>query len=194
MIQSNLMPCTDWVQKLAARHPDDLLASDRIALNEHLALCPVCSEVHTAYKKMETAIHSLPLSKPMPVFSYQLSRLERNGVFRSALSLSDIISFVVSVFTSLFITISMSNIYQILRTWFVTTSSFLSHKIAYVSSNNHYTYAMRSDSGFILWQQKRYQKHNLGLSVPVRLGGMSYIGGGIAYVSALDFCRYTAQA
>jgi hypothetical protein len=194
MIQSNLMPCTDWVQKLAARHPDDLLASDRIALNEHLALCPACSEVHTAYKKMEAAIHSLPLSKPMPVFSYQHSRLERNGVFRSALSLSDIISFVVSVFSSLFITTNMSNIYQILRTWFVTTSSFLSHKIAYVSSNSHYTYAMRSDSGFILWQQKRYQKHNLGLSVPVRLGGMSYIGGGIAYVSALDFCRYTAQA
>jgi hypothetical protein len=187
------MPCTDWVQKLAARHPDDLSASDRIALNEHLALCQACSEVHAAYKKMEAAIHSLPMSKPVPVFSYQHSRLERNGVFRSELSLPDMISLAFSVISSLFITSSLSNIYQKLHTWFVTTSSFLSHQIAYVSSNSHYTYAMRSDSGFILWQQKRFQKRNLGLSVPVRLSGISYIGGGIAYVSALDFCRYTAQ-
>jgi hypothetical protein len=193
MIQSNLMPCTDWVQKLSARHPDDLSLSDRIALNEHLALCQACSETHAAYKTMEAAIRSLPMSKPMPVFSYQHSRLERIGVFRSALSLPDIISFVVSVFSSLFITISWSSFYQKLHSWFVTTSSFLSHKIAYVSASSHYTYAMRSDSGFILWQQKRYQKHNLGLSVPIRLGGMSFIGGGIAYASALDFCRYTAQ-
>jgi hypothetical protein len=193
MIQSNLMPCTDWVQKLSARHPDDLSLSDRIALNEHLALCQACSETHAAYKTMEAAIRSLPMSKPMPVFSYQHSRLERIGVFRSALSLPDIISFVVSVFSSLFITISWSSFYQKLHSWFVTTPSLLSHKIAYVSASSHYTYAMRSDSGFILWQQKRYQKHNLGLSVPIRLGGMSFIGGGIAYASALDFCRYTAQ-
>jgi hypothetical protein len=192
MIKSNLMPCTDWVQKLAARHPDDLSASESIALNEHLALCQACSRVHTAYKKMEAAIHSLPTSKPVPVFSYQHSQLKRNGG-RSELSLPGIISFVFSVFSSLFITISLLTIYQNLYNWFVTTASLFSHQIAYVSSNSYYTYARRSDSGFILWQQKRFQKHNLGLSMPMRLSGISYIGGGIAYVSALDFCRCTAQ-
>ncbi len=189
----NPTPCSDWVQKLSARHPDDLSLSDRIALNEHLALCQACSETHAAYKTMEAAIRSLPMSKPVPVFSYQHSQLERKVVFRSALSLPDIISFVLSLFSSLFITISWSSFYQKLHTWFFTTPSLFSHKIAYVSANSHYTYARRSDSGFILWQQKRYQKHNLGLSVPIRLSGISYIGGGIAYASALDFCRYTAQ-
>src|SRR5713101_3481358 len=99
MIKSKLTPCANWVQKLSARHPDDLSPSDRIALNEHLALCRACTEVHTAYKTMEAAIRSLPMSKPVPVFSYQHSQLERKVVFRSALSLPDIISFVVSVFS-----------------------------------------------------------------------------------------------
>jgi hypothetical protein len=193
MIKSNLTPCTNWVQKLSARHPDDLSFSDRIALNEHLALCRACSEVHTAYHTMEAGIRSLLTSKPTPVLSYHLPQLDRKVISRSALSLPDIISFIVSVFSSLFITISLSNIYQKLHAWFVTTLPHFSHKIAYVSANSHYTYAIRSDSGFILWQQKRYQKHNLGLSVPVRLSGISCIGGGIAFASALDFCKYTAQ-
>jgi hypothetical protein len=189
----NPTPCSDWVQKLSARHPDDLSPSDRIALNEHLALCQACCEVHAAYKTMESAFRRLPMCKPVPIFSYQHSQQERKVIFRSALSLPDTISFVLSVFSSLLITISLSNIYQKLRILFVTTLSLFSPKIAYVSANSQYTYAMRSDSGFILWQQKRYQKYNLGLSVSVRLGGMSSIGGGIAYASALDFCRYTAQ-
>ena len=189
----NHTPCSDWVQKLSARHPDDLSLSDRIALNEHLALCQACSETHAAYKTMEAAIRSLPMSKPVPVFSYQHSQQERKVIFRSALSLPDITSFVLSVFSSLLITISLSNLYQKIHISFVTTLSLFSHKITYVSANSLYTYAMRSDSGFILWQQKRYHKHNAGLSVPIRLGGMSSIGGGIAYASALDFCRYTAQ-
>ena len=189
----NPTPCSDWVHKLSARHPDDLSPSDRIALKEHLALCQACCEVHAAYKTMDIAIRSLPLCKPVPAFSYQHSDLERNEAFRSGLSLTDFISFVLSMFSSLLITINLSTIYQKIHISFVTTPSLFSNKIAYVSANSLYTYAMRSDSGFILWQQKRYQKYNSGLTVPVRLGGMSSIGGGIAYASALDFCRYTAQ-
>ena len=160
---------------------------------KNLALCQACCEVHAAYKTMDIAIRSLPLCKPVPAFSYQHSDLERKEAFRSGLSLTDFISFVLSMFSSLLITINLSNIYQKIHISFVTTPSLFSNKIAYVSANSLYTYAMRSDSGFILWQQKRYQKSNSGLSVPVRLGGMGSIGGGIAYASALDFCRYTAQ-
>ncbi len=189
----NPTPCSNWVQKLAARHPDDLSVSDRIALNEHLALCQACCEVHAAYKTMEAAIRNLPMCKPVPVFSYQHSQHERKVIFRSALSLPEIISFVLSVLISSLSTNSLSKIYQKLHILFVTTLSLFSHKIAFVSASSLYTYAMRSDSGFILWQQKRYQKYPLGLSVPVRLSGSCCAGGGIAYASALDFCRYTAQ-
>jgi len=189
----NPTPCSDWVQKLSARHPDDLSPSDRNALNEHLALCQACCEAHAAYKTMEVAIRSLPLCKPVPVFSYQHSQQERKVIFRAALSLPDIISFLLLMFSSPLITITLSNIYQKLRILFITTLSLFTPKITYVSANSLYTYAMRSDSGFILWQQKRYQKYNPGLTLPVRLTGSSCAGVGVAYASALDFCRYTAQ-
>ena len=190
----NPTPCSNWVQKLSARHPDDLSPSDRFALNEHLALCRACTEVHTAYKTMEVDIRSLPMSKPVPVFSYQPSQQERKVAFRSALSLTDIISYVLFVFYSIFIKISWSSFYQKLHTWVLIALAHFPRQVAYVSSNSHYSYAIRFDSGFILWQQKRYNGHNLISTAPIRWNGISYTGAGTAYVSALDFCRYAVQA
>ena len=165
----NHTPCSDWVQKLSARHPDDLSPSDRIALNEHLALCQACSKVHTAYQTMEAAIRSLPMCKPMPVFSYQHSRQERKVAFRSALSLTDIISYVLLVFSSLFTKISWSNFYQKLHTWVLIVITSSTQRVTYVNTNNYQTFAIRSDSGYILWEQERYQRYNLLYTKPVRI-------------------------
>jgi hypothetical protein len=165
----NHTPCSDWVQKLSARHPDDLSPSDRIALNEHLALCHACCEVHVAYKTMEAVIRNLPMSKPVPALSYQHSRQERKVAFRSALSLTDIISYVLLVFSSLFIKISWSNFYQKLHTWVLIVITYSPRRVTYVNSNNYQTFAIRTDSGYFLWEQERYQRYNLLYTLPVRI-------------------------
>jgi hypothetical protein len=180
--------------KLSARHSDDLSPSERIALKEHLAMCKACYEAHMAYQTMEAGIRSLLVCKPVPFLSQPRPQLASKTRPRSEFFLPDIISFLSSIFTTLFISIHLSNIYLKLHYWFSKFPSLFSHKIAFVKSSSNYLYAIRSESGFILWRQQRYQRHNLLYIVPVRMIGMNCIGGGIAYVSALDFCRYTARA
>ena len=165
----NPTPCSDWVQKLSARHPDDLSPSDRIALNEHLALCHACCEVHAAYKTLEAVIRNLPMSKPVPALSYQHSRQERKVAFRSALSLTDIISYLLLVFYSILIKISWSSFYQKLHTRVLLVIAYSSRRVTCVNSNNYHTFAIRSDSGYFLWQQERDQRYNLLYTMPVRI-------------------------
>ncbi len=194
MIKSNLLPCTDWVQKLAARNLDDLSLTERSALNEHLALCRACNEVHTAYQTLEKGFLNLLSSKPAPVFSLQLPRQESKAIPKLELSVQNLITLLWSAFSSLFMKISWSQLYQKLHTWVLIAPAHFPQKVYYVQSNSHYSYAIRSDSGFILWQQKRYNGHNLVSTAPIRWSGISYAGAGTAYVSALDFCRYAVQA
>jgi hypothetical protein len=194
VIKSTPTPCTDWVQKLSARHPDDLSPSDQIALHEHLALCRACTEVHTAYQSMEAGIRSLLISNPTPVLAYQLPQRESKAAPESGYTLTTIISFVLSAISSLLITISWSRFYQQLHTWVLIAFAHFPQRVAYISSNSHHTYAIRSNSGFMLWKQARYQQHDLVPTAPVRWSGMCYMGSGVGYVSALDFCRYTARA
>jgi len=190
----NPTPCSDWVQKLSARHSDDLSPSERIALKEHLAMCKACCEVHIAYQTMDAGIRSLLVCNSVPFLSQQRPQLANEMKPVSDFFGLDILSFLFSMFTSFFIGISLTSIYLKLHYWFSIIPSLFSHKIDYVKSSSHNLYAIRSDSGFILWEQMRYQKHNLLYIVPVRMIGMNYIGGGTAYLSALDFCRYTARA
>lgn len=190
---SNPTPCSNWVQKLSARHLEDLSPSEHMALKEHLAMCSACFEVHSAYQKMEVGIRSLFVCKPVPVLPHSISQLANNKIPSSEISLPGIISFLSSMFSSLFINIRSSNCYIKFHNWFSATPSFFS-KITYVKANSRYLFAMRSESGFILWEQKGYQRHNLLYTVPVRMSGFNYIGGGTAYVNAIDFCRYTARA
>ena len=168
----NPTPCSDWVQKLSARHPDDLSPSDRIALTEHLALCQACSKVHTAYQTMEAGIRSLLMSKPEPMLSYQLSQLERMPALESGLTLPGLITLLLSVFSSLFIAISWSSFWQKLHTWVLIVIAHYPQKVTYVNSNNYHTFAIRSDSGFFLWQQERYQNHDIISTLPTRWSGM----------------------
>jgi Putative zinc-finger len=190
----NPTPCSDWVQKLSARHSDDLSPSERFALKEHLAMCKACYEVHVVYETMDAGIRSLLVCNPVPVLTQQRPQLASNVNPGSDFLWLNILSFVASMFTSFIKGISLSYIYLKLHYWFSIFSSLFSHKIDYVKSNSHNLYAIRSDSGFILWQQKSYHRHNLLYIVPVRMIGMNYVGGGTAFVSAMDFCRYTARA
>jgi hypothetical protein len=193
VIKSKLTPCTDWAQKLSARHPDDLKPSDYLALNEHLACCQACTEVYAAYQMMEIGIRSLIVNSPAIARSFRQSQFAKKESLKSRISLPDPITLILSVFSSLFLMISWSSVFQMVYTMVLTVLAHFPQKIAYFSSNSCYTYAIRSDSGFIVWQQKRYRQHSL-CSTPIRWSGIGFIGVGISYVSALDFCRYTASA
>ena len=85
----NPTPCSDWVQKLSARHSDDLTPADRIALKEHLVMCKTCSEVHIAYQTMEVSIRRMLISKPKPMLTYQHTQIERKPACESVLTICE---------------------------------------------------------------------------------------------------------
>ena len=157
-------------------------------------MCNTCCEVHIAYQTMDAGIRSLLVCKPAPFLSLQRPQMASNVNPGTDFLLPDILLFLSSMFSSIFISISLSNIYLKLNYWLTLIPSLFTHKIGYVKSSSDNLYAIRSDSGFMLWHQKSYHRHNLLYTVPVRIIGMNYIGGGTAYLSALDFCRYTARA
>ncbi len=195
MIESIPMPCIDWVQKLAARHCDDLSPSDRHALKEHLASCQACARVHAAYNLMEAGIRGLPVIKPLPALSYQRPQVKRVTAapkLRPSLHLP--ITIGLAALSSLFISISWSRFYQTLHTWALIFLAHFQNKIAYVNSDSHYLHAVRSASGFFLWTQKRYYRRELVSSLPPGRYGIYSYGSGVAYAMMLDFCRYTARA
>lgn len=162
-------PCSDWVLKLSARHPDDLSTADHIALAEHLEICQACSEVYAAYQTMEIGIRSLLSNKTESLISYQPMRLDRKPALESGHTLTGLITLVFSAFSSLLFTISWSSFYHKLHTWILIFSAHYPRKVTYVHSNNNHTFAIRSDSGFFLWQQKRYLRHNHLHTIPVRI-------------------------
>jgi hypothetical protein len=78
-----VIPCSDWEEKLAAIHPDDLLPAEWEACNRHIASCPACATVLTEYREMEarirrslTAKHPLELPKD---FATGRGETERRG-------------------------------------------------------------------------------------------------------------------
>jgi hypothetical protein len=157
-------------------------------------MCKACCEIYIAYQTMDAGIRSLLVCNPVTFLSQPCSQLVSKKRPGTDFFLLDILSFLATMFASFFMHIRLSHIYLKLHYWLLIIPSLCSHKIAYVTSNSHYLFAIRSESGFILWQQKSYQKHNLLYPVSLRMIGMNSISGGTAYLSALDFCRYTARA
>jgi hypothetical protein len=195
MLESIPMPCTDWAQRLAARHQDDLSPADHAALKQHLVCCQACAKVHAAYHAMEVSICSFPGIRPLPGLSYQLSQPMRKVAARKAgPSLRLLVTMGLATLCALFSRISWSKFYQNLQTWILIALTRFPRKIMYVSTDSHYLYAMRSDSGYFLWRQKRFMRYELVSSLPIRCGGMLYAGSGVALASALDFCEYAVRA
>lgn len=195
MIESIPTPCTDWAQRLAARHQDDLSPADHAALKQHLACCQACAKVYAAYHAMEACICSLPGIKPLPGLSFQLPQPVRKvAAAKAGPSLQLLVTMGWAMLCSLFSRISWSGFYQNLQTWILIALTRFPRKIMYISTDSHYLYAMRSDSGFFLWRQERFTRYEMLSSLPIRCGGMLYAGSGVALASALDFCEYAVRA
>jgi len=195
MIGSIPTPCTDWAHRLAARHQDDLSPADHTALKHHLASCQACAKVHAAYHAMEVGICSLPAIKPLPILSYQPPQPVRKAVVaKVGLPLRLLVTMGLATLCSLFSRISWSRFFQKLQTWILIALTHFPRKIMYVNTDSHYSYAVRSDSGFFLWRQKRFMRDELASSPLIRCGGMLYAGSGVALASALDFCEYAVRA
>lgn len=189
------MPCTDWAQRLGARHQDDLSPAEHTALKQHLTSCQACAKVYAAYHTMEVGIRNLPVIKPLPGLSYQPSQPARKvATPKAGPALQLLVMMGLATLYSLFSRMSWSRFYQELQTGILIALTRFPRKIMYVNTGSHYSYAVRSDSGYFLWQQKRYTRHELVSSLPIRCGGMSYAGSGVALLSALDFCEYAVRA
>jgi hypothetical protein len=192
------IPCTNWVQKLAARHQDDLSLADRQALNAHLALCGACNQVYMTYKTLETAMCGLTttsLHPPIPEFTYEpLQAVRKPFLLRSALSLQSFPLLVLTILSFLYLRLSLSPLCQELHTWMLVILSRFPRKVAYASSDNRFLYVMRTDSGYFLWRHKRYKRQELVSNSSIRGSGMLFIGSGVALAAALDFCEYAVQA
>lgn len=86
MNNKRLMPCTQWAEKLAARHPEDISPTDRIALNDHIASCEACSAVYAAYGAMEINVRALPTTS-LPGLPYDRLRRQEKFIMPSLSSL-----------------------------------------------------------------------------------------------------------
>src|SRR5437764_1043 len=80
------MPCTEWSERLAARHPEDISPADRIALNNHIASCESCAAVHAAYRAMEINVRALPATS-LPGLPHERLRQREKSVMPSMSSL-----------------------------------------------------------------------------------------------------------
>jgi hypothetical protein len=83
MNNKRLMPCSQWAERLAARHAEDISLADRNALNDHIASCEACAAVHAAYCAMEINVRGLPTTS-LPSLPYD--RLRRQGSIIPSLS------------------------------------------------------------------------------------------------------------
>ena len=188
-------PCTDWAQKLAARHQDDLSPIDRRALHDHLALCGACNQVYAAYQTLEAGIRSVTMKRPIPEFSYEpFQPMRKPSADTSTLTVQTLPVLFLTTLSSLSVRISWSPLLQAVHTWILLALSRFPRRVLYASSNNRFLYVMRSDSGYFLWKHKRFRRSELFSNSPIRGGGMLFTGSGTALAATLDFCKYAVQA
>ena len=75
-IRTMPVPCSEWAEKLAATHPDDLSLSERATLEQHMTTCAACAAVHDEYRSMDAHILELPAVAPLPANMMQPGQLE----------------------------------------------------------------------------------------------------------------------
>jgi DNA-directed RNA polymerase specialized sigma24 family protein len=59
-------PCAQWVEQLAATHPDDLSPFERDALDTHVASCPACTAVRAENHAIDMLMLDLADVEPLP--------------------------------------------------------------------------------------------------------------------------------
>src|ERR1051326_5391539 len=140
-------PCSDWIQKLAARHPADLSPSDHRALHEHLALCTACNAVYAAYRSLDAKINSVTMKRPIPEISYEpFQPMKKPSTHTFTLSSQTLPLLFLASLSSFFLKISWSPFFQALHARILLVWSNLPRRVAYARSNNRFLYIMRSDS------------------------------------------------
>lgn len=82
MMDPNAMSCNDWEEKLA--FVDELSASEREALDLHLASCLSCARILQEYRTMQILIQNLPVTGPQPEFPSRLRQLWESEKLQTA--------------------------------------------------------------------------------------------------------------
>ena len=196
-----LMPCAGWVEKLAVKYPDDLSFADRVALNEHLASCPACDTIHSAYQAMGGCICNLPPVEPLSRLPYELLQCEKRsaprveqlettvpGILLLLKSLSEImlvrplrqltpvksglLQQVAKMGTTILSVVhSCTHGLNVLERIHAALTH-LHQRVIYVSSDDHHFYALRNDTSSILW---KYKKSDVFFSSPTVKNGVAYL-------------------
>jgi hypothetical protein len=155
MKNSMLRPCADWVERLAVRYPDDLSYVERVALNEHLASCPTCAAIHSAYQVMGARIYSLPPVEPLPAFPYRLLQREQCS----------------APYVEQLGTMSPGILFR-LKSFSEKIYNHFHQRVIYVSSDDHQLYAIRNGNSSILW---KYKNSQVFFSSPAVKNGVAYL-------------------
>ena len=181
MKSSMIVPCADWVEKLAARHPDDLSHSDHIALNEHLASCPTCASIHSAYHCLQARIQSLPAVQPLPHLPHELleERSKSSSMSPSLTPVGILAHYVQGL--SQHVALTSMKILSVIRSclhWLQIPErlhAILTHlpqQAIYASSSDHYFYALQGNTGCALW---KYKRSDVFFSAPAVKNGLPYL-------------------
>ncbi|HCI82783.1 MAG TPA: hypothetical protein DHW02_24190 [Ktedonobacter sp.] len=73
-------PCNRWQHLLAARHPDDLTATERAALAQHLATCTACTVTRADYDMLTQRIRTLPAPSAQPLPQFAMPQQEAKAI------------------------------------------------------------------------------------------------------------------
>lgn len=152
MKNASLMPCTNWVEKLAIRNYDDLSYADCMALNEHLTLCSACAAAHAAYQLLGHHIGNLPAVTPLESLPHALLQQTKSSASR--------IEQAVAVFSG-----------TLMRLQSLFVAFTLCFQKVHYSSDSRYCYALCDKSGFLLW---KYKKSDIFFSAPAVKNGIAY--------------------
>jgi hypothetical protein len=135
------------------------------------------------------------MTQPASSFSFQpLQRKETACASRLRAFYRAPLSMIFALLSSLFMSMSWSRLYQSIHTGILALTS-IPRRISYLNSEGHFLYAIRSDSGYLLWRQKRYSRREFISTLPMRGNSLLFqsSGSGIAFVAAQAFCKYAVQ-
>ena len=69
-------PCSEWAERLAMNHSDDLSSLDANALERHMGTCSACAKAHAEYLATRRLLRELPdvenLSSELPPWLQRL--------------------------------------------------------------------------------------------------------------------------
>lgn len=161
MKTASLTPCTNWVTKLAATNSDELSYTERIALHEHLAMCSACTTAYATYRNVGNLINSLSPIPPTIASSIPSTNNFPHALLQHTGR---------SISRKERIHVSLTGKLTHLKSLLVAFTLFL-QRVDY-ACDNHYCYALRDSSGFLLW---RYKKSEVFFSFPAVKDGTPYI-------------------